>query len=212
MRLSAVFSATAVLGLTAVTALGDSAGPPEPVEVAPVTVSASGVEAAPLPVKTQEKSAPVAPVTVSAAPAATPAAAPVNTLPATTIRPGEGETSSRTVPGSAYSAPIVAMPRTVTTQPVPGRLSRQSISAYYVNRVTVQLPAGVKVITRKDWYANEIVVSYTANPYTNWRGITPEALAFRHTGTTMEIIASGTKYVPAEITVTVPQAVEVIVR
>lgn len=209
MRLSVVFSATAVLGLSAVTALGDSVGPPEPVEVAPVVVSASGADSAPIPVKTQEKVVPVAPV---AAPAATPATAPVVTLPVATIRPGEGETSARTQPNSPYSAPIVVEPRTVTTQPVPGRLSRQSISAYYVNRVSVQLPAGIKVITRKDWYANEIVVSYTANPYTNWRGITPEALAFRHTGTTMEIIPSGTKYVPAEITVTVPSAVEVIVR
>lgn len=216
MRLPLVFSATAVLGLSSGTLFGDSVNPPEPVEAAPVQVSSSAAAPAPSP-------APVAPKASGEPAAARPAPQaetadcvvvdePPAKLEPTVVRASEAPASPLTQANSPYTAPVVATPRNVTYQPVPGRFSRQVISAYYVNRVSVQLPAGIKVTTRKDWYAKNIVVTYLANPYTNWRGVTPDALAFRHVGTTMEIIPSGTKYVPTEIVVTVPSPVEVIVR
>lgn len=222
MRLPLVFSATAVLGLFSGTVFGDSVNPPEPVEVAPVQVSSSAAtpaSKAPTPVAPKATKDPVPAESAAARPAPQAETAdcvvvdePPAKLEPTVVRASEAPASPLTQANSPYTAPVVATPRNVTYQPVPGRFSRQVISAYYVNRVSVQLPAGIKVITRKDWYAKDIVVTYLANPYTNWRGVTPDALAFRHTGTTMEIIPSGTKYVPTEIIVTVPSPVEVIVR
>ncbi len=92
---------------------------------------------------------------------------------------------------------------------VPVKIARQYHSSYYVNRVKLKLPAGIRVTVRKDWYTDEVILVYAANPYTNWRGVTPDAFVFRHPGTSLEVLASGTKYMPTELTVYVPSAIQV---
>lgn len=212
MRRLIVLSRVALLGLSAGAVYGDSApvNPPEPVEVSP---------AGAIPVSAQAKATPKhmpKEITVDSVTSCTPAAKPVEvaTIEPTVISASSSAPDSN---GAASAAPALSVPPVAThlpdlNKPDPALLTRQVKSGYYVNTVRVLLPAGIKVTVRKDWYARDIVVVYPKNPYTNWRGVTPDALAFNHVGVVMEIIPSGTKYVPTELTVIVPNAIKVEVR
>jgi hypothetical protein len=196
MRRLIALSQVALFGFSAGVVHGDSApvNPPEPVEATPA--------------------------------AAAPVPAPAKSAPGSKSKPADAETiepmvisaaSSAPSANTAYVAPGLYVPPVAThlpdlNKPNPTLVTRQVKTAYYVNTVRVLMPAGIKVNVRKDWYARDIVVVYPKNPYTNWRGVTPDAITFNHTGVVMELIPSGTRYVPAELTVIVPNAIRVEVR
>lgn len=210
MRRLIVLSRVALLGLSAGAVYGDSApvNPPEPVEVFPVSETADAAPARKNPIKT------VSSENTVCGNAGTPAAEVAALEPTTVLASSSGPAANPV--GSDAPArrhvPPVATHLPDLNKPDPALLTRQVKSGYYVNTVRVLLPAGIKVTVRKDWYARDIVVVYPKNPYTNWRGVTPDALAFNHVGVVMEILPSGTKYVPTELTVIVPNAIKVEVR
>lgn len=193
MRRLIALSQVALFGLSAGVAYGDSApvNPPEPVEATP---------AAAAPVKA-----------VKPEPAAAPQSSEVAAIEPTVI------SASSSAPAANNAAPVSTVPPVATrlpdlNKPNPALLTRQVKSAYYVNTVKILMPAGIKVTVRKDWYARDIVLVYPKNPYTNWQGVTPDAITFNHVGVNMEVLPSGTKYVPTEMTVIVPSAIKVEVR
>lgn len=193
MRPSVIISAVALLGASTGVVFGDSspALPPEPVEASPSATPA----AAPAPAKSLSARAPAD----SARPREITPVAPVVVYPyggAPVARPRD------LVPSGARPVPSADRPN-------PTRVTRQAHSSYYVNRVRLNLPAGIRVTVRKDWYSDKVVLVYAANPYTTWRDVTPESFAFRHTGTTLEVVPSGIKYVPGEFTLYVPSAIKV---
>jgi hypothetical protein len=195
MRRLIALSHVALFGLSAGVAYGDSApvNPPEPVEATPLAAAPDKV--------------------AKGEPASAPKTAEVAAIEPTVI----SASSSAPASSSASSASVSNVPPVVTrlpdlNKPNPANLTRQVKSGYYVNTVKVLLPAGIKVTVKKDWYARDIVLVYPKNPYTNWRGVTPDAIAFNHVGVNMELLPSGTKYVPSELTIIVPSAIKVEVR
>lgn len=197
MRRLTVLSQVALFGLSAGVVYGDSAPvyTPEPVDA---TAAPSTRAAAP----------------AKEAPAAEPKSAEVATIEPTVV---SASSSAPTQGADAAPAPVSTVPPVQTrlpdlNKPNPALLTRQVKSAYYVNTVRVLMPAGIKVTVRKDWYARDIVLLYPKNPYTNWQGVTPDACNFNHVGVNMEILPSGTRYVPSEMTIIVPSAIKVEVR
>ena len=194
------FAAIAVLSLTgsavaplAADSLG-APGLPAPVE-AGTSAGQTAPEAKPVLVDLPEPAA--APVTIDAT---------TVTAPAPAKKP---ESAALEVTAAPAAVPAEAQPARSAYRPPVGQVTNQYHSAYRVNRVVVELPAGVRVITRKDWYTDKIIVTYAANPYTNWRGVKPDAFVFVHEKETLRIVPSGTKYLPEEITVYVRPSVTV---
>lgn len=191
MRFPVVFPSLVCLGMSATLAWADSAPVAEPVEEtpSPAAVPAAAKPAAPEAKPAEEPSKPVV--------------APVNYA-----EPAPAEPAA---PARREAAPAAERPRGEWTRvaAAPEKITRQTHSGYYVNRVKFQIPAGVKIDVKKDWYAKDITLEYPANPYSNWQGVTPEAFAFKHTGTTLEVRHVTPKYLPATVIVRVPSAVEV---
>lgn len=196
MNHTAILSAVALWSLSLTPAFGDSSPElaPEPKEAVPVEVSAE--PAAPAPAVAVIPVRAAAPVQKSDSASVTPIARVV-------VSPEGSREAARA------SDLSVSEPDAVARRPVAGKITRQYHSSYYVNRVRLMMPAGIRVTVRKDWYSDEVILVYSANPYTSWRDITPESFVFRHKGTTLEVHGSGTKYVPAEVTLYVPSAIRV---
>lgn len=91
----------------------------------------------------------------------------------------------------------------------PAVLHYQEISGYRVNTVRLLLPAEMKVTVRKDWYGKRIKLTYPRNPYSTWRGVSPDAFRFRHDGVVMEVVPSGSRYVPETVQIEVPHSVTI---
>ena len=199
MRPSVILSSLVLLGLSAGAAYGDSLGKDvsAPAEASPAATKTPALPPEPSAAPdTAEKKTPVTAIEPTVVSARAPAA-----------KAGTADQASLAEPGPEVgSAPV-------ENRPVPGKITRQYHSSSRVNRVAIVLPAGIRVTVRKDWYSAQVILEYPANPYTNWRGVTPDALAFNHTRTTLEVVPAGNwKYMPKELTVVVPSSVEVQVR
>lgn len=189
-RITAFSSLTLAL-LAAVPAFADSVGLPDIPE--PVVASAAGSEKSPAPHPVAIESVTVtAPAAASSGTAKDKAA--FTEVPATTVKPSEPAKHP-----NFYRPPA-------------GQTTTQTHTAYRVNHVVVELPAGVRIVTDKDWYTDKIIAVYPANPYTNWRGVKPDALVFTQEKDVLRITAAGTKYVPKEIHLYVRPSVDVQVR
>lgn len=191
MRRIAVIAAVSFFGLAVSPLRADSAGAtdiPDPVE--------AGVPAKIVPVK--QEAAPAKTETVKPA-AGKPVAIPDSTV--TAPAPGRADASVPSADNAPAAAPTPAP--NATPAVTPGRFTTQRHGAFRVNTVSVELPAGIRVVVRKDWYTDRVLVTYPESPYSDWRGVRRDAFSFVHDKDTLRILPSGTKYVPKEITITI---------
>lgn len=204
-----VFPLFVCLGLSVATVRADAVPVVEPVEETPSAQPVDAPAAQPV-VAEVNYAEPI--------PAARPAPAERTTpAPAPARAPAEPARAPRATESAPAAAPAPAPVREESgssnewgrTAVRPEKQSRQTHTAYYVNRVKFSIPSGVKITVKKDWYAKDISLEYPANPYSNWQGVTPFAFSFKHTGTTLEVHHATPKYLPATLLVRVPVSVEV---